>query len=138
VELRVAGFGDSELPLDDPRAHIDRRYLPEAELPDFFAQSSLAVLPYTRASQTGVGSIAVGYGVPVVASHIGGLPDLTLDSSYLCVPDDDADLAAAIIRHIDDGADVRDRVLAQVAVPRSWDAVGAQMLDLYEEMLTTR
>jgi glycosyltransferase involved in cell wall biosynthesis len=134
VQLRVAGWGESELPLRDARVHLDRRYLPEAEIATFFAQSSLAVLPYTQASQTAVGSIAVGYGVPVVASAAGGLPELTLDRSYVVKPGDDADLAAAILRHIDDDADVRRRVLEEVAYPRSWDAVAARTLELYESL----
>jgi glycosyltransferase involved in cell wall biosynthesis len=135
VQLRVAGWGESELPLDDPRVHFERRYLPEAELSSFFSRCSLAVLPYTQATQTGAGSIAVGYGVPVVASVAGGLPELTLDGSYLCAPGDDAGLAAAIIRHIDDGPDVRDQVLARVASPRSWAAVARHSLELYGSLV---
>jgi glycosyltransferase involved in cell wall biosynthesis len=138
VQLRVAGWGDSELPLDDPRVHFERRYLPEAELPGFFARASLAVLPYTQASQTGVGSIAAGYGVPVVASRTGGLPDLTLDTSYQCIPGDYAGLAAAIIEHIEDGPDVRNRVLECVACPRSWDALAVRALELYGDVLSAR
>lgn len=138
IQLRVAGWGESDLPLEDPRVHFDRRYLPEAELADFFARSSLAALPYTQASQTGAGSIAVGYGIPVVASRTGGLPELALDDSYLCEPGDDAGLAQAILSHIDDGADVRRRVLDQVASPRSWDSVAALSIDLYEGLVRSR
>jgi glycosyltransferase involved in cell wall biosynthesis len=135
VELRVAGWGDTELPLRDARVHFERRYLPEAEIGTFFARSSLAVLPYTQASQTAVGTAAVGYGVPVVASAAGGLADLTLDASYLHQPGDDAGLAASILEHIDDGPDVRRRVFEEVALPRSWDAVAARTLELYESLL---
>jgi glycosyltransferase involved in cell wall biosynthesis len=138
VQLRVVGWGESELPLEDPRVHFERRYLPEAEIATFFARNSLAVLPYTQASQTGTGSLAVGYGVPVVATTTGGLPELALDRSYLCAPGDDAGLARAILGHIDDGAEVRDRVLEQVAAPRSWDAVAARTLELYDTVLSSR
>lgn len=138
VQLLVSGPGESALRLDDPRVHIERRYVPEAEVGSFFGRSSLAVLPYTQASQTGVGSVAVGYGVPVIASRLGGLPELTLDGSYVFAPGDDAGLAAAIVRHIDDGSEVRDRVLEQVAAPRSWDSVGARTLELYESLLSAR
>jgi glycosyltransferase involved in cell wall biosynthesis len=115
VQLLVSGPGESELRLEDPRVHLERRYIPEAEVGSFFGRSSLAVLPYTQASQTGVGSVAVGYGIPVIASRLCGLPELTLDGSYVFAPGDDAGLAAAITRHIDDGSEVRDRVLEQVA-----------------------
>lgn len=138
VRLVVAGAGSTTFPLSDPRAEVRAGYLPEDGVESFFAGTSIAVLPYTQASQTGVGSLAVGSGVPVVASRIGGLPDLTLDDSYLCAPGDSEDLAAAILRHLDDGVDVRKRVLAEVAGPHSWDAASAQTLALYEELIARR
>ena len=138
VQLGVAGSGPTELELRDERVHIERGYLPEAEVEAFFRRTSLAVLPYTQASQTGAGSVSVGYGVPIVASRLGGLPDLALDESYLFDAGDDAQLAAAITRHIDDGADVRARVLGDVAAPRSWDAVARQSLELYADLLAGR
>jgi glycosyltransferase involved in cell wall biosynthesis len=112
--------------------HFEPGYLPEASIARFFAGTSVAVLPYTEASQSGVASRAVGYGVPVIASRLGGLPDLVLDPTYLVEPGDDAALAAAIIRHIDDDATVRSRVLSKVAAPRSWDAAAKQSLELYQ------
>jgi glycosyltransferase involved in cell wall biosynthesis len=138
VGLRVVGIGPASLSLADERVRFEQRYLPEAEIEDFFRATSLAVLPYTEASQTMVGSIAVGYGVPVVASRTGGLPDLALDDTYLVEPGDEEELAAAILRHIDDGPETRARVLDEVAAPRSWDAVAAQSLKLYERILVGR
>jgi glycosyltransferase involved in cell wall biosynthesis len=138
VQLRVVGSGTSELPLNDPRVTVQRSYLPESDVKGFFRGISLTVLPYTQASQTGAGSVAVGLGVPVVASRVGGLPDLVLDESYLCEPGDDGDLARAILLHLDDGADVRRRVLADVAAPHSWDALAARNLKLYGELLDHR
>ena len=46
-----------------PRVSVSGGYLPESEVEAFFRATSLAVLPYTEASQTAVGSLAVGYGV---------------------------------------------------------------------------
>jgi glycosyltransferase involved in cell wall biosynthesis len=138
VQLRVAGAGEAELPLTDERIRVERRYLPEADVARFFSQTSLAVLPYTQASQTGVGSVAVGYGIPIIASRLGGLPDLTLDPSYVCEPGDGDSLAAAIVAHIDDGPEVRDRIMNEVALPRSWDSVARHSIDCYEELLAGR
>jgi glycosyltransferase involved in cell wall biosynthesis len=135
LQLLVSGWGNCKLGLDDYRVRVDRRYIPESEIGHFFKRTSLMVLPYTQASQSGVGSMAAGYGVPVIASNVGGLPDLTLDRSYVFSVGDDAELAAAILRHVDDGADVRRRVLEQVAAPRSWEAVGTRLLELYTTLL---
>lgn len=138
VQLHVAGEGDARLMLEDPRVRLDREYLPEAELERYFASVSVAALPYTEASQTGAGSTAIGYGVPIVASRLGGLSDLTLDQSYLFEAGDDAGLAAQLVAHLGDDASVRDRVLAELAAPRSWDAVAQRSLALYEGLAAPR
>lgn len=138
VQLRVAGDGESVLGLQDRRVHVERGYLPEAGVERFFRDATLAVLPYTQASQTGAGSVSIGYGVPVLVSRVGGLPDLALDSSYVFESGDDVGLAAAIVGHIDDGIDVRGRVLSELAAPFSWDAVAAQALGIYRQLLAQR
>jgi glycosyltransferase involved in cell wall biosynthesis len=135
VELQISGSGPVEVPLVDPRVRVNRAYLPESGVEAFFRNASLAVLPYTQASQTGVGSVAVGFGVPVVASRLGGLPDLALDDTYLFDSGDDAGLAAVILNHIDDGDAVRSRVLNEVAAPKSWDATANRLLELYGQLL---
>ncbi len=138
VRLRVAGEGTSELGLSDPRVRFERRYLPESEVGRLFAASTLAVLPYTQASQSGAGSLAAGYGVPVVASRLGGLPDLVLDDSYLVAPGDPGALAQAILRHLDDDLEVRRRVLGEIAAPRSWEAVARRTVEVYAQVLRPR
>ena len=46
-------------------------YIPEEQLPDLFATSSLMVLPYTSATgASGVAHLAAQYGVPIVSSDI--------------------------------------------------------------------
>jgi glycosyltransferase involved in cell wall biosynthesis len=138
VHLRVAGSGPTRLPLSDPRVRVDHGYLPEAEVEAFFRGTSLAVLPYTAASQTGAGSVAVGYGIPIVASRLGGLSDLVLDESYLVRAGDHTGLAAAIVAHVDDGREVRTRVLADVANRSSWATAAAISVRLYERVLAGR
>ena len=135
VQLRVAGEGDAEMALSDPRAVIERSYLPESAVAEFFAATTLLLLPYTQASQTGVGSQAAGYGVPAVVSRLGGLPDLALDDSYGVAPGDAGELAGAILRHLDDGPAVRRRVLDEVAGPYSWDACARRTLEIYGGLL---
>jgi glycosyltransferase involved in cell wall biosynthesis len=137
VQLNVAGSGLTPFPLKDPRISIKREYLPESKLDEFFGGISLAALPYTHASQSGAGSLAVARGVPIIASRLGGLPDLTLDETYLFDPGDEAGLAAAIVRHLDDDATVRRRVLTEVAGPRSWHAVAQRSLEVYDRLLAT-
>jgi glycosyltransferase involved in cell wall biosynthesis len=134
VQLRIAGSGPVQLPLRDRRVSIDRSYLPEAAFEQFFRSVSLAVLPYTEASQSGAGSTAVGYGIPIVVSRLGGLPDLALDDTYVVEPGDEGSLAAGIMRHIDDGVEARAQVREQVAAPRTWDSAATLTVSLYEDL----
>jgi glycosyltransferase involved in cell wall biosynthesis len=138
VCLLVAGEGDSSLDVEDRRVQVHRGYLPESSIEQFFRQASLVVLPYTQASQTGAGSLAIGYGVPLVVSRVGGLPDLALGPSYIVDPGDDVALARTILAHIDDDLAVRARVLEELAAPRSWESIAAQAIELYRDVISPR
>ena len=106
------------------------------ELEAALAAASIVVLPYTQASQSGVGSLAVARGVPVVVSDVGALPDLALTADHVVPAGSPAALADALVRHVDDGPDVRASVLATIAAPRSWRAVGRQTAELYTSLVT--
>ncbi|RPJ54008.1 MAG: glycosyltransferase, partial [Acidobacteria bacterium] len=81
VEAIVAGefYMDSgpfkalagRLGLDDSVVWKDR-YIPNEEVPPIFEQADLVVLPYLHATQSGVVPLAYRFGVPVVASDVGG------------------------------------------------------------------
>ncbi len=54
-------------------------YIPDKEVEKFFVASDLVVLPYISATQSGIAQIAYGFGKPVVATNVGGLPDIVSD-----------------------------------------------------------
>ena len=51
------------------------RYVGDDEVPYFFSVADILVIPYTRASQSGVAHIGMAYGIPIVASRVGGLEE---------------------------------------------------------------
>ncbi|MGG5890461.1 glycosyltransferase family 4 protein [Falsiroseomonas sp. HC035] len=74
VSLRVVGEGEAGADLAGlPGVHLERRWVPEAEIPDLLAAADAVVLPYREASQSGVVPQALAMGVPVVATPVGGL-----------------------------------------------------------------
>jgi glycosyltransferase involved in cell wall biosynthesis len=77
---------------------IINRWVPEEEVGDIFASSDIVVLPYTSASQSGIIPIAAVYGLPVIATRTGGLPEQIEDglSGWLVPPRDITALAQAI------------------------------------------
>jgi len=54
---------------------IINRYVPDSEVSLYFSASDVLVLPYTRASQSGVAHIGMSFGLPIVATKVGGLSD---------------------------------------------------------------
>ncbi len=55
------------------RILLVNRYISDEEIPLFFSAADMLVLPYLRASQSGVAHIGIAYGLPIIASRVGGL-----------------------------------------------------------------
>ena len=51
-------------------------YVPETEIAGWFRAAMAAVLPYRRTEQSGVAALANAFGLPVLASTVGGLREL--------------------------------------------------------------
>ena len=69
IRLVVAGSGPAaRLVPDDDRVSLASRYIPESEVEELFAEASLMVLPYTQASQSGVGALAIPGLGPLIAA----------------------------------------------------------------------
>ncbi len=90
--LVVAGTGSD---LDRHRTRIAStgwielidRYISTAELPGLFHRAMALVLPYTGATQSGVGAMAFAFARPVIATSVGDVPDVVVDGQTgLIVP----------------------------------------------------
>jgi glycosyltransferase involved in cell wall biosynthesis len=52
---------------------IVHRYVSDDEISLYFSAADVMVIPYTRASQSGVAHIGMAFGLPIIASKVGGL-----------------------------------------------------------------
>ncbi|HEU4929081.1 MAG TPA: glycosyltransferase [Candidatus Krumholzibacteria bacterium] len=82
------------------RVRVVDRYVPDAEVAQYFMAADLVVLPYRSASQSGIAQTAFAFERPVVVTAVGGLPDVVEDgvTGYVVPPHDPAALVAAITR----------------------------------------
>lgn len=89
----------------EQRVRLELRYVPDAEVAWVFAACDLVVAPYRREAQSGVALTAFHFEKPVVASNVGGLPEIVRDgvNGAIVPPDDPVSLAGAIDRIFVDG-----------------------------------
>jgi glycosyltransferase involved in cell wall biosynthesis len=77
---------------------IDTRYLPDEELPQLFADADAAIFPFRETNQSASINAAFAYGVPVIASRVGGISEYILHgvNGMLVEPGDPTSLAEGI------------------------------------------
>lgn len=104
LKIVIAGTGEDidrycKMMVHPEKFELHNEYIPEAQIAQFFRQSSIVVLPYIEATQSGVIPYAYTYCRPVIATTVGGLPDLVDDgrTGLLVPPRDEKALAEAII-----------------------------------------
>ncbi len=90
----------------EERVQIDNRYVPNEDVARVFRAADVLILPYLGASQSGVGRIALSNGLPVIASHVGGLAEAIEDKvTGLLFPAGDSDaLADRIVNYFASGS----------------------------------
>ena len=110
-------------------------YIPDREVEKFFAASDLVVLPYISATQSGIVQIAYGFEKPVIATDVGGLPEVVLHekTGYIVEPGDPKVIANAVIRFFEeDKADEFSRNIQDEAYKYSWDRMTEVVEQLWE------
>jgi glycosyltransferase involved in cell wall biosynthesis len=136
LRLIIAGRGEAARGIaSHPNVEVLGRYIGEAEIDELFGRASVCVLPYTQASQSGVGLQAIARGVPVVVSRLGALPELAHDDALVVPPSDPTALALALERAVALGSADRERVHRFAAEHFSWPVVAQRYRRVYEELV---
>jgi len=73
------------------RVRLDLQWVPEGRVPTLLAAADLLVLPYLRGSQSAVAPMALAYGIPVLSTAVGGVPEIVRDGiNGVIIPPGDA------------------------------------------------
>lgn len=108
-------------------------YIPDREVEKYFAASDLVVLPYESATQSAVVQIAYGFEKPVIATNVGGLPEVVLDgkTGYVVEPQNSDELANKIIDFFENNKESDFRLeIANEKEKYSWDRMAQLIFEM--------
>ena len=104
AKIVIAGEGEDfsryrEMMVQPERFVVHNEYVSHEKRSTLFAEAAIVVLPYVEATQSGVIPLAYNFGKPVVATTVGGLPEMVDhgETGYLVPPCDAEALADAVV-----------------------------------------
>lgn len=145
ARIIIAGYGEPfekyrQAMVNPDHFEIHNYHIPDEQVAHLFQQASVVALPYVEASQSGVVSVAYAFGKPVVATRVGGVPDVVIDgqTGLLVPPADARSLAEAIITLLKDTPlrhkmSQRARQFAETEL--SWSSIAHKTLQVYQQAL---
>lgn len=128
-QIKNLGIGDN--------IDIVDGYIPDSGIEKYFAASDLIVLPYESATQSGIVQIAYGFEKPVIATNVGGLPEVIADgkTGYIVEPKNPKALAEAVIRFFDENkSEEFTENVRKEAYRYSWDRMNEVVVRLTEKI----
>jgi glycosyltransferase involved in cell wall biosynthesis len=128
--------------LTGARVRFVTRFVEDAEIPAIFRRADVVALPYLDAEHSGVLYTGLAFGKPMVASAVGGFPEVADTGAVRLVPPGDATALATALRELVDDPAAREELAAAAraaaAGPYSWEEAGRLTVALYEELLAAR
>ena len=117
---------------------VEPRFVTDQELPQLFAPGVVAVFPYREIEASGVLSIALACGRPVIASALGNFAETVTDGlqGHLVPPDDAPALSQAMSHMVADrafAAACAGHARQMVDAAPSWNSIGEMTAATYRD-----
>lgn len=114
--------------------------LSDKEVADLYQKATIIVLPYVEASQSGVLSIAFGYGKAVIATKVGALPEIIKnnETGILIEPNSSEQLAQAIIKLLNNKSfreNLGANALEYANTKLSWGNIANMTVEVYKKVI---
>jgi len=129
------GRADEGVRPSDHSVRFDFRFIPDAEMATWFSAADVVLAPYRIEAQSGVALAAFHFARPVIASTVGGLPEIIIEgkNGMLIPPDDPIALANAIDTFFArSDRDAMERHAADCARKYSWQ----EYANVFTQLLT--
>ncbi len=113
---------------------INNQYIPNEDVPKFFCAADLVVLPYRRATQSGVVPIALHFDKPIVVTKVGGLSELIEQNNIGLISEPNPEsLAKDITTFIKCGITINEEGFHTVKQKLSWQSFFNTFIDEIKE-----
>jgi len=149
ARLIIAGFPCWDIDIDSLQRRAEAlkicdsvifylQYIPNEEVAAFFNLADVVVLPYQMIYQSGALQVAYTFGKPVVATRVGGLPEVVKhgETGLLVPPHDPSALAEALLTLLSDRDLCRrlGRKARELSETRhGWDHIACQVRQVYDD-----
>lgn len=149
IKLVVAGGGKYHFDISEyaalPYIDIRNRFIPDEELVALMNKTQFMVCPYTDATQSGVIMSSFTFGTPVIATRVGGLPEMLGNGKYgMLVKEKDTDaLYQGICSLLSDEkqlADYRKEIAKDYTSDGylSWKTIAEELRESYLQMASRK
>jgi glycosyltransferase involved in cell wall biosynthesis len=122
-----------------PGVRFVERFVSEGEAAALFRRADLAVLPYREIDQSGVLFTALGFGVPLVLTAVGGFPEIADAGAATLVAPGDAqalhETIEALLTDPERRAQLAGAAAALAGERHAWPTIARAHLDLYARLL---
>jgi glycosyltransferase involved in cell wall biosynthesis len=122
-----------------PGVRFVERFVSEGEAAALFRRADLAVLPYREIDQSGVLFTALGFGVPLVLTAVGGFPEIADAGAATLVAPGDApalhETLEALLTNPEGRAQLAGAAAALAGERHAWPTIARAHLDLYARLL---
>lgn len=117
-------------------------FVPYDDVETYFMAADCLILPYRAIFQSGVMFLAYRFGLPVIATDIGGFRDDVVEgvTGFLSPPDDPYALAKVIAKYFESDLSknleaTRQRISTFASERYSWNQIAKETFDVYRQVL---
>lgn len=149
IKLVVAGGGKYHFDISEyaalPYIDIRNRFIPDEELVALMNKTQFMVCPYTDATQSGVIMSSFTFGTPVIATRVGGLPEMLGNGKYgMLVKEKDTDALyqgiCSLLSDEEQLADYRKEIAKDYTSDSylSWKTIAEELRESYLQMASRK
>lgn len=149
IKLVVAGGGKYHFDISEyaalPYIDIRNRFIPDEELVALMNKTQFMVCPYTDATQSGVIMSSFTFGTPIIATRVGGLPEMLGNGKYgMLVKEKDTDALyqgiCSLLSDEEQLADYRKEIAKDYTSDGylSWKTIAEELRESYLQMASRK